>query len=76
MDNYRLNVVTILEQFQILYQNNRIQNEKNDLVKLTKLGLSDWSAKIELGKRISMLLEKEPDEFFQKIYEKILQQIN
>lgn len=75
MNEYRLNLLEILKRFQILYQNNRIQKEKNELINLAKEGLERFQAKIELGKKIQKLLETEEHEFFQGIYEEILELI-
>lgn len=75
MDNYRLNVLKILELLQTLFQNGRIQTEKNELVKMTKDGLSDRNSRIRLGNKISELLENEQETFFKTRYENILQLI-
>lgn len=76
MDTYRTNILNMLPEIQILYQNQRISKEKKDeLINLMKTGVENISDRIRLGEQISVLLKIEKDPVFINAYQNILQYI-
>lgn len=76
MDTYRTNILNMLPEIQILYQNQRISKEKKDeLINLMKTGVENISDRIRLGEQISGLLKREKDTVFINAYQNILQYI-
>ena len=76
MDTYRTNILNMLPEIQILYQNQRISKEKKDeLINLMKTGVENISDRIRLGEQISGLLKIEMDPVFINAYQNILQYI-